>query len=85
MLFRSRVRALARRGGNGGESPIEAPTFCGLQVDASSGAVYHQGQALELAPREAALLRALLARPGQAVAKEKLTDLVFPEQAEVSA
>ena len=74
-----------RRGGHGGESPIEAPTFCGLQVDASSGAVYHQGQALELAPREAALLRALLARPGQAVAKERLFELVFAGEVDVQA
>ncbi len=79
----ARVRALARRGGQGGESPIEAPTFCGLQVDACSGAVYHQGQALELAPREAALLRALLVRPGQAVTKERLFELVFAGEADV--
>ena len=66
-------------GGAGGlhDGRAEPPTFCGLRADADSGAIYHQGQPLELAPREAALLRALLARPGQAVAKERLFDLVF--------
>jgi len=52
-------------------------------MDSDSGAVYHLGQPLELAPREAALLRALLARPGQAVAKERLFELVFPGEADV--
>jgi two-component system response regulator TctD len=89
----ARVRALARRGSApAGADPrgdlradlrYEAPVFCGLRADADSGAVYHQGQPLELAPREGALLRALLARPGQAVAKERLFDLVFTGEADV--
>ena len=90
----ARVRALVRRalprtdglsvggGGPGLANRLSAP-FCGLQTDADSGAVYHDGQPLELAPREAALLRALLARPGHAVAKERLFELVFPGQDEV--
>ena len=40
---------------------------------------------MELAPREAALLRALLARPGHAVARERLQELVFPGQMQVQA
>jgi two-component system response regulator TctD len=31
------------------------------------------------------MLRALLARPGQAVARERLMDLVFPDKSEVQA
>jgi two-component system response regulator TctD len=73
----ARVRALARR-----RAPPQ-PEFCGLRVDPDSGAVYHQGQPLELAPREAALLRALLVKPGHAVAKERLLELVFPNEADV--
>jgi len=75
----ARVRALVRRRGAaaGHEELRAAPAFCGLHADADSGAVYLHGQALDLAPREAALLRALLAKPGQAVAKERLFDLVF--------
>ena len=72
----ARVRALARRGG-AADAPGDAPTFGGLRLDSESGAVYHQGQPLELAPREATLLRALLARPGQALSKERLFDQVF--------
>ena len=67
----ARVMALARRGGAAGRRGAAgvgaAPAFCGLQADGESGAIYHAGQALELAPREAALLRALLARPGQGI------------------
>ena len=86
----ARVRALARRSGGGatgadprGDLRQDPPAFCGLRTDADSGAVYHQGQPLELAPREGALLRALLARPGQAVAKERLFELVFAGEADV--
>lgn len=77
----ARVRALVRRA-TGGDAP--APTaWCGMTVDAESGAVYHQGKPLELTPRELALLRAVLARPGHAIAKERLFELVFPGQTEV--
>ena len=80
----ARVRALARRHG-GSMAPQAAPAFCGLQSDSSSGAVYFGGQPLELSAREGALLRALLARPGQAVAKERLSELVFAGEANVQA
>ena len=79
----ARVHALARRSANRADEQPESAAFCGLRVDDSSGAVYHLGQALELTPREAALLRALLARPGQAVAKERLFDLVFAGEVDV--
>jgi two-component system, OmpR family, response regulator TctD len=79
----ARVRALARRSSGAADPRPEPPAFCALRVDGESGAVYHQGQPLELAPREAALLRALLARPGQAVAKERLFDLVFAGEIDV--
>jgi two-component system response regulator TctD len=75
----ARVRALARRRG----TPPATPDFCGLRTDADSGAVYLHGTVLELTAREAALLRALLVRPGHAVAKERLFELVFPGEAEV--
>jgi two-component system response regulator TctD len=75
----ARVRALARRRG----PPAPAAEFCGLRADADSGAVYLRGQALELTAREAALLRALLARPGHAVAKERLFELVFAGEHDV--
>ena len=83
----ARVRALARRSATGGSDATlaDGPTFGGLRLAADSGAVYHQGQPLELAPREAALLRALLAKAGQALPKERLFELVFPGEVEVQA
>jgi two-component system response regulator TctD len=80
----ARVRALARRtpgalaGGQDGAAP-----FCGMHIDADSGGAYLHGQPMDLPPRELALLRALLARPGKAVARERLSELVFPDKAEV--
>ena len=85
----ARVRALARRksGDTGRDAGTEgtAVEFGGLRCDSHSPAIYARGEPLELAPREAALLRALLARPGQALAKERLFELVFPGEADVQA
>jgi len=82
----ARVRALARRAAAPGEGPRDdaAAEFCGLREDPRSGAVYLHGKALELAPREAALLRALLARAGHAVARERLFESVFPGEAQAT-
>ena len=93
----ARLKALGRRGGNGGASsanangspgaipsPSASTTTLGALVwDRDSGAFYHHGQVLELTPREAALLQALMARPGQAVAKERLFEQVFPGATDV--
>jgi two-component system, OmpR family, response regulator TctD len=81
----ARVRALARRKGPGMGDVTDAADFHGLHVDGASGAVCHRGRPMELTPREAALLRALLARPGQALAKERLYEAVFPGEADVQA
>jgi two-component system, OmpR family, response regulator TctD len=75
----ARVQALVRRAGGG----APAPAFGGLEVDGPSGAILRDGTPMELTQRETALLRALLARPGQAVAKERLLALVFPGDVEV--
>jgi two-component system response regulator TctD len=80
----ARVRALARRAGAAtGPADGTDGDFAGLQADAESGAVTLHGEVLDLTQREAALLRALLARPGQAVAKERLLERVFPGDADV--
>ncbi|MDP1535257.1 MAG: response regulator transcription factor, partial [Rubrivivax sp.] len=77
----ARVRALARR--PDATRPTALAEFCGLRADADNGAIYLNGGAMELSTREAALLRALLARPGHAVAKERLFEIVFPDESEV--
>lgn len=80
----ARLRALVRRAGGNAAEPAAPPVrLSGLYVDTGSGAVYHHDQPMELAPRELALLRALLARPGQAITKEKLFELVFPGESDV--
>ena len=75
----ARVRALRRR-----QHPVPlgqpAELVVGtLRADASSGAIHHQGQVMELTPRELALLHTLMARPGHAVSKERLFDIVFAD------
>ncbi|MDB5850243.1 MAG: two-component system response regulator, partial [Rhodoferax sp.] len=54
-----------------------------LRFEKDSGAVYHRDQVLELTPRELALLQTLMAKPGHAVAKERLFELVFPGEQNV--
>jgi len=80
----ARLRALFRRSSDSyeksGSSPFDTSV---IGYDKESGAVVYAGQVLELPPRELAFLKALLARPGQAVAKEHLFELVFPGQQEV--
>ena len=82
----ARVRALARRRpAPSAATPIpREPLRLGdLQLDREQGAFYCQGQVLDLSPRESALLQALMARPGQALAKERLFELVFPGELDV--
>ena len=84
----ARLRALVRgRRGQGveaSESTRFGETLLGnLRYDKGSGAIYKDGQAMELTPRELALLQALMLKPGHAVAKEKLFELVFPGQNDV--
>jgi two-component system, OmpR family, response regulator TctD len=82
----ARVRALARRGDRAATQPDGAAAPAGLgdlRLDRESGAVHCRDEVLDLPPRELALLRALLARPGQAVAKERLFELVFPDAVDV--
>ncbi len=84
----ARLRALSRRQSTKNPvlstesaiSPIMAGT---LRYEKESGAIYHNGLVMELTPRELALLQALMARPGHAVSKEKLFELVFPGEVDV--
>lgn len=81
----ARLRALVRRTGGSDHTAGSArgPVWCGMHVERDSGAVYFGGQPLELAPRELALLQALLGKPGHAIAKERLFELVFPGESQV--
>jgi two-component system response regulator TctD len=79
----ARVRALVRRSGNADTGAARGPAWCGMHVEKDSGAAYFNGQPMELAPRELALLQALLGKPGHAIAKERLFELVFPGESQV--
>ena len=54
-----------------------------LRYEIDSGAIYHKAQVLELTPRELALLKVLMQKPGHAVTKERLFELVFPGETDV--
>ena len=79
----ARLRALHRRHVPSAADGAEPALPGGLRWDRQSGAIHFRDEILELAPRESALLHALLARPGHAVPKERLFELVFPGEAEV--
>ncbi len=81
----ARLRALVRRSGEalGAKKPSSRLSVGGLSFDTESKAVYFGDEVMELTPRESALLHALMARPGHAVTKEKLFDIVFTGENEV--
>ena len=80
----ARLRALVRRSdvtqAKSGSNSIQIGA---VRYEKESGALYLGDTALELTPRELALVHALLARPGHAVTKERLYELVFPGQLDV--
>ncbi|MGJ7508936.1 response regulator [Variovorax sp. GT1P44] len=80
----ARIRALNRRHQNAGTDASPRPQEVGgLRYEPDSGAIYHRAQVLELTPRELALLKALMVKPGHAVSKERLFELVFPSEMDV--
>jgi two-component system response regulator TctD len=82
--FEARIRALHRRHvAADGSIGATQTTFAGLRVDPASGAIHQGKQLLDLTAREAAMLRALMARGGAAIAKERLHDVVFAGEHDV--
>ena len=84
----ARVRALNRRRTQPEpnlqmKTDASPPMVGGIRYEKESGAIYHEGLVMDLTPRKQALLQALMARPGHAVAKERLFELVFPGEADV--
>jgi two-component system, OmpR family, response regulator TctD len=84
----ARLRALVRRQSTQASAPDEGDAFGSLQLgtlryEKSSGAIYHNNDAMDLTPRERTLLQTLLLKAGHAVSKEKLFELVFPGQLDV--
>ena len=54
-----------------------------ISLDTLNGVAYLHQQAMELTPREVAMLQALMAHAGQAVSKERLFSAVFPDELDV--
>ncbi len=82
----ARLRALVRRSADPVASSALPPSVLqigAIRYDRNSGALYLNGEVMELTPRELALMHALLAQPGHAVTKERLYELVFPGQLDV--
>jgi two-component system, OmpR family, response regulator TctD len=80
----ARVRALHRRHAeNMPSAGSNRPEWNQISYDKESGSVFFRGQVLDFTPRELALLKSLLARPGLAVSKERLFRLVFPGEFDV--
>lgn len=83
----ARLRALVRRSTPpASESDLPTshmPTMGSLKLDRESGAVHLGTEVLDLPPRELAMLQALMNRPGRALAKERLFELVFPGEQDV--
>lgn len=77
----ARLHALLRRAGAGGA--LQELAVGPLRHDGESGAIYARGRPMDLTPREAALLHALMEHAGRAVSKERLFELVFPGEADV--
>lgn len=78
----ARLRALVRRHTPSTAQPVPewatSPYQMGeLRYEIDSGAVYWRDAPLELTPREALMMQALMARPGHAVTKERLFETVF--------
>ncbi|MFM9426151.1 two-component system response regulator TctD [Variovorax sp. GrIS 2.14] len=80
----ARLRALRRRHQNAGvDAPINPQQVGALRYELESGAIYHRAEVQELTPRELGLLKVLMEKPGHAVTKERLFELVFPGETEV--
>lgn len=80
----ARVRALHRRRQGSTPDATEWDATVGpLRYDRKNGAIYHRNEVMDLTPREVLLLSALMARPGHAVAKERLFEVVFPGEDQV--
>jgi two-component system, OmpR family, response regulator TctD len=80
----ARMRALLRRIQKTTESDSKTISFGQLSLDRDSGALYLNGEILDIAPREASMLQALVERAGRAMRKEQLFEQVFRNELEVN-
>ena len=80
----ARLRALARRHGSANAATSsDMAALVEWRLDRSNGALYHQGQAVDMPSREARMMRLLMTHPGRAVSKEQLFEHVFAGEQDV--
>ena len=79
----ARVRALHRRSASQGSEQDSKITVGALTYDKAQGAIYFRHRVFDLTPRELTLLGMLISHHGQAVAKERLFAVVFPDAIDV--
>jgi len=72
----ARLRALMRR-----SQGIEDFRCGHLQLDMNQGLFLRSGRPLDIAPRESAMLRALITKPGRPVSKDDLYQAIFGDDA----
>ena len=80
--LKARVRSLARR--SAGRSSNRLVTH-GVEMDLESYRVTCQGAPVELAPREFAVLEALLTHPGRTLSRRQLEERLYPWGEEVES
>ena len=71
--FAARVRALLRRA----MAPVAGLSVAGMIVDIAARRVRIGDQAIDLAPREWALLELFLTRPGRVLSKDQIAERLF--------
>ncbi len=79
--LQARVRALARRGRDGGDTVLELE---GLQVDTGARRARWQGVDLQLSPKEYALLELLLRERGKVLSRPAIFDRLYDSASESS-
>jgi DNA-binding response OmpR family regulator len=80
--LKARVRSLARRAAGRASNRI---THRGVEIDVDARLVSCDGKAVEVSPREYALLEALLARPGRVLSRAQLEERLYPWGQEVES
>jgi DNA-binding response OmpR family regulator len=74
----ARARALLRRNGDGGPGPLRVGS---LELDPARHEASQAGRSLALTPKEFALLRYFMSRPGEALSEFELLTHVWDENA----
>ena len=80
--LQARVRALLRRGQQGGTTPIIL--FGGMEFDSVGRTVSINGRTLPLSSHETGVLETLIRRFGRVVSKEQLVEQIYSYDKEVS-